>query len=116
MLRGCLGFLGDLTVKEDLDFLFKIGEIDLEGLDGIGDLGQANLFVGLLGTVDGLLVAILLDDLATVSDLVEAQGSRRTLQKMTEAGQLIEVLVGPEKGRGEKRSVEPIRSDRRQIG
>lgn len=79
MRRGCLGFLGGLTVKEDLDFLFEIGEIDLEGLDGIGDLGQANLFVGLLRAVDGLLVAVLLDNLAAVSDLVEAQGSRGTL-------------------------------------
>lgn len=86
----CLG----IAVEEDLQLLLELGEIDLDGLQSIGDLAEADLLIVLVGAVKSLLVAVLLDDLATISNLVEAKSSRGSLQKVAKAGQLGQVLLG----------------------
>lgn len=67
-------FIGLVGVKKGLEVLLEIGKVDLESFDGLGDLLQALVLVGLVRAINSLLVAILLDDLATIANLVEAQG------------------------------------------
>lgn len=68
-----------IATEKGPQFLFEIGKVDLHSFNSIFDFLQTNLLVGLVGTINSLLVAILLDDLATIPDLIEAQGSRRSL-------------------------------------
>lgn len=89
-----IGLLVFAALEENLQLFLELGEIDLYRLESIGDLFEADLLIGLVGTVESLLVAVLLDDLATVSDLVEAECGRRPLQKVAEAGQFVQVLLG----------------------
>lgn len=91
---GASIFIGlGVAVEEDLQLLLELGEIDLYRLEGIGDLAEADLLIGLVGAVESLLVAVLLDHLATVSDLIEAKSGRGPLQKVAEAGQFVQVLL-----------------------
>lgn len=69
-----LGFYRVAT-KEGLEFFLKIHKVDLDSLNGVFDFLEADFLVGFVGTIDCLLVAILLDNLAAVPNLVEAQSS-----------------------------------------
>lgn len=65
-----------LAVEEDLQFLLEVGVIHLDGFQGLGDLLQADLFIRLWRSSEVKLVTILLNDLAAISDFVEAKSSR----------------------------------------
>lgn len=71
--RASLIILRRLTVEEIPYFLLEIGEVDFQGFDGFGDFLETHFLVWLVRAVDRLLVAVLLDNLAAVSDLIEAQ-------------------------------------------
>lgn len=75
LIAGALG----TGAEEGFEILFQTGKVGLEILDGILDLAQTDLFVGLICAIHSLLVAVLLDDLAAVTNLGETQGSRRSL-------------------------------------
>lgn len=64
-----------VATEEGLEFFLKVNEVDLDSLNGIFDFLEADLLVGFVGTIDGLLLAVLLDNLAAVPNLIEAQGS-----------------------------------------
>lgn len=82
MLRP-LRAAGLRAVEESLQVLLEVGEIDLDGFQGICDLLEADLLVRLGRTIEVELVTVLLNDLATVSNLVEAKGSRGSLEEVT---------------------------------
>lgn len=84
--------IGRLT-KEHPQLLLEFGTVLLDSLDSLGDLLQAQLLIGLVRAVGVLFVAVLLNVLATVSNLIEAQCSRGALQKVAQSGQLTEILL-----------------------
>lgn len=71
-------------LKEFVHFLLEVGCVLLGGRECVQDLLEADLDVGLRGAVHSQLVAVLLNDLTAVPDLVESERGRGTLEEMTQ--------------------------------
>lgn len=84
-----------LFAKELLHEFLQLGRVGLGGGERLGDLGQAHLLIRLRGAFDGQLVTVLLDGLAAVPDLVEAQCRRGAFQEVAETGELVQLLFRP---------------------
>lgn len=68
----CLGAVG-LTPEELLQRLLHFLKVDLDSLERVRNATKTDSLVRLGGAVDVEPVAVLLDDLAAVSDLVKAK-------------------------------------------
>lgn len=65
---------GVSVCREELPELsLELRKVDLDSLQSILDLFQADVFVGFVRSVKRELVAVLLNDLAAVSDFVETK-------------------------------------------
>ncbi len=71
-MGGRRAFACSCLVEEDSHLLLERGAVCLGRLQGILDLLEADLLIGFDRVVKGQLLAILLDDLAAVSNLVKA--------------------------------------------
>lgn len=69
----CINSTSRVATKKGFELLFEVHKVDLHSFNSSFDLLEADLLVGFVGTIDCLLVAVLLDDLAAVPDFVEAQ-------------------------------------------
>ena len=82
MNGACLSLV---LLKELFHFLLEVGCVLLGGRERVQDLLEAHLDVGLRGAVHSHLVAVLLNDLTAVPDLVESERGRGTLEEMTQS-------------------------------
>lgn len=88
-----LGTLLGTLAEELFQQLLELGHVVLGLLERVGDLLQANFLIRLGSTVQILLVTVLLNDLAAILNLVEAEGRRRALQKMAKGRQLAKIRL-----------------------
>ena len=99
-----------LVVVELLEHLLHVGELLLGLLDRLLELLQALLLGDLLVALCVLLEAVVLDLLARVLDLAEAERGGRALEEVAEFGERLEVLLfaggGVSAGRARRERVE----------
>ena len=84
-----------VVIVKPLENDVQLIKVDLDLLDGFGDLFNALFLVVFRLAVHRQFVAILLDHLAAVSNFVESQSSRRTLEEMAKARELVEISRVP---------------------